>query len=286
MDMSQTPGATPPCTVVPQHAPFLLHDPQTVWVIRGGSIGLFTVPVKDGAIVGARHYLGSLGPGEALFGVAPAPGEGRGLLAVPFEDTELVRMPWGALREQFTADHAGVTALVEGWIGKLDATLPRVSLNRGAYAGGSGAEIHPPEGGEPTARAAHPPLVHPRQGQPRLDGVRRLTPGRRAGSVAARPWHVGGSDGRRRTRNRADRRDSGCDTLLAGVERLQRLLLRYEALDAQQQADTDRQRLHARQQRNQQMRETVLSELAAVLQPQDQAFLPRTAPLCWWRRGP
>ena len=97
MDLSQMPGATLPCPAVPQQAPLLLHDPQTVWVIRRGSIGLFTVPVKDGTTVGARRYLGSLGPGEALFGVAQTPGEGCGLLAVPFEATELVRYATGSV---------------------------------------------------------------------------------------------------------------------------------------------------------------------------------------------
>jgi hypothetical protein len=67
-------------TAVPRQAPLLLDDPQTVWIIQDGTMGLFTVPVKDGTPGGARCYLSSLGPGAALFGTMPAPGCAAGMV--------------------------------------------------------------------------------------------------------------------------------------------------------------------------------------------------------------
>jgi len=48
--------------------PFLLDDPQTVWLVQSGSVALFAVKVNQGVIEGIRRYLFSCDSGAALFG--------------------------------------------------------------------------------------------------------------------------------------------------------------------------------------------------------------------------
>src|SRR5215813_10672078 len=98
MEPQQMPTLSQPLTAVQRQTPLLLDEPQTVWIVQAGSMGLFTVPVKDGTPVGARSYLSSLGPGAALFATTPDPGESYALLAVPFEDTWVLRVSQDAFQ--------------------------------------------------------------------------------------------------------------------------------------------------------------------------------------------
>jgi NHLM bacteriocin system ABC transporter ATP-binding protein len=254
----------------PNHmpAPLLLNDPQTVWIIQDGTMGLFTVPVKDGTPAGARRYLCSIGPGQALFGTTPAPEESFALLAVPLADIRLWQVSRKALQEQFTSDHAATVALLEGWIAALDVTLPRLSLARShvqaapaqKYTLGAGASIQP----EPRTMT----WLHLLQGSVSWMGRQELSLTPASGLFPLGPgmWVAANEAVELETVPTAAVSD--LHTLLAGLEQLQRLLLRYTMLLEQQQVQDDLQRFQARQQRNQQMRETALSELAAVLQSQ------------------
>lgn len=60
--------------------PFLLIDPDGVWVIESGSIDVFASRLESGKPEGPRTYLFSVAAGEALFGAAPA--DGLGLIAI------------------------------------------------------------------------------------------------------------------------------------------------------------------------------------------------------------
>ncbi|MBW4576244.1 MAG: NHLP bacteriocin export ABC transporter permease/ATPase subunit [Aphanothece sp. CMT-3BRIN-NPC111] len=103
--------------VIKGNQPLLLDDPQTAWAIQSGSIALFAVTVKDGIPEGARRYLFSAGVGEALFGVAANDdGKPYKILAVPIEETELLKLTqenFGELPHPVTEP---IIALVNNWI--------------------------------------------------------------------------------------------------------------------------------------------------------------------------
>jgi ATP-binding cassette subfamily C protein len=70
--------------------PLLLDDPQQIWLVQSGSLALFTVQVNRGVIKGDRHYLFTVYPEEALFGINLDPEqEQTGIIAVPLESTQL-----------------------------------------------------------------------------------------------------------------------------------------------------------------------------------------------------
>jgi len=104
--------------------PILLNDPQTAWVIQSGAIAVFTVTVTAGILEGAHQYLFSLNSREALFGISPTlAGKHRRILAVPLEETQLLKVTTAHLEVLMVNGHPGVIALVEGWIHQLAACV-------------------------------------------------------------------------------------------------------------------------------------------------------------------
>src|SRR5690349_21547963 len=106
----------------------LCDEPDTMWVVRSGSLALFATAVKDGAPEGVRRALGSAGPGTVLIGNARDPqGRPHSLLATAVETTQLLKLfPASAVLSK-SLDIARVVALVESSISTLDALLGRVA---------------------------------------------------------------------------------------------------------------------------------------------------------------
>jgi len=100
--------------------PLLLDDSKTVWVIQSGSMALFAVGVKDGALEGTRHYIFSARVGEALFGVAPnLNGNPYKILAVSVEETVLLKLTEEGFGELLTDANSQAIALVKNWSDRL-----------------------------------------------------------------------------------------------------------------------------------------------------------------------
>src|SRR3712207_1304216 len=90
--------------------PLLLTDPQRVWLVKSGSLAVFSTRIQQGLAEGDRRYLFNVNQGEVIFGVAPiqlsAPASDKnsvknvptnvlsedasGLIAVALEPTELL----------------------------------------------------------------------------------------------------------------------------------------------------------------------------------------------------
>jgi len=121
--------------------PLLLDDQELVWIVRSGSLALFTKKVKgmlegdqlrvkcplgdrpsDHSTLPNRHYLFSVGTGEALFGAVDHQ-KSLGLAAVAIEATELSQISITDLAAQVAAGEASAIALLEGWVNHLNQTL-------------------------------------------------------------------------------------------------------------------------------------------------------------------
>ena len=74
---------------IKSNQPFLLLNPQVVWLVVSGQISVFATQVSNYKPIGERHYLFSVNPGEILCGVAVTQ---LGMLAVPLEDVELQQL--------------------------------------------------------------------------------------------------------------------------------------------------------------------------------------------------
>ena len=109
----------------------LLNSPRQIWQVRSGSVGIFRVACDRAQPTGARHYLFTLRPKEILFG---AIAETDGLVAIAFEPTVLVPLPWHSLQRQ-TASWFNHFSQIEGFPQPASPPLtfssPYISLQSG-----------------------------------------------------------------------------------------------------------------------------------------------------------
>jgi NHLM bacteriocin system ABC transporter ATP-binding protein len=111
--------------------PFLLDDPESFWLVQTGRIEIFAVQLKAGQPTNARHYICSVLPGQAFFGVnSELYGEGLGLLAVAGVSTEIIKAPLAELhRLASDPQHApAISKLVEDWVTALTTDLTSLTL--------------------------------------------------------------------------------------------------------------------------------------------------------------
>ncbi|HEX8212560.1 MAG TPA: NHLP bacteriocin export ABC transporter permease/ATPase subunit [Longimicrobium sp.] len=113
-----------PCTVGGDH-PFLL-DRDSVWLVRTGHVDVFTVLLRDGAVVGKRRHLFRVDAGRLLLGNRVAAVEqGVGLLAVGAAGTELVECDRARLWEaaQGTVEPHDLGVLLDEWVDLLTGSM-------------------------------------------------------------------------------------------------------------------------------------------------------------------
>ncbi len=121
-DISELPGKL---YQVKGNEPILLDNPQTIWVVKSGSVALFAVTVRNGIVEGTRRYLFKSNAKEALFGTTPNPDDYNcQMLAVPTEKTELLQVDWECLIELTADAEIAIVAMIEGWLEKLSTALP------------------------------------------------------------------------------------------------------------------------------------------------------------------
>jgi NHLM bacteriocin system ABC transporter ATP-binding protein len=104
--------------------PFVLDDPEMVWVVYSSQVDIFAVHLEAGEVRSTRTYLCSVEPGQALFGL-PTSGSSLGLLAVGLGETELIKISKKRLVElardpELTGQ---VIKLISGWVNELSASI-------------------------------------------------------------------------------------------------------------------------------------------------------------------
>jgi NHLM bacteriocin system ABC transporter ATP-binding protein len=114
--------------IVGGNQPFVLDDPESVWLLQHGHIELFSVQIENNQPVGTRHHFCSVESGQLLFGMDLATyGVGRGLLAVGMVNTRLLRLPAGCFRQAAMddPDRDGAAACVDQWVQALSNGIGR-----------------------------------------------------------------------------------------------------------------------------------------------------------------
>ncbi|MGV0027725.1 NHLP bacteriocin export ABC transporter permease/ATPase subunit [Phormidesmis priestleyi] len=105
----------------------ILDDPQTMWVVKSGSLALFAIPLKEGIAEGTRRYLFTTRSRQAMFGIS---GDSEALpyqlFAVSIEETELLKVSIADFREFIADGHGETLTLAEGWIEQLGLALSTI----------------------------------------------------------------------------------------------------------------------------------------------------------------
>ncbi|MDJ0713513.1 MAG: NHLP bacteriocin export ABC transporter permease/ATPase subunit [Prochloraceae cyanobacterium] len=103
--------------------PIILKDPNTVWVVKSGSLALFATLIDDEQQQGNRHYLFEVGSGEALFGgflaSQTSPEKQLGIMAVALEEAQLEQLAIEDLIKQLAAGNRESAILLDGWVKHL-----------------------------------------------------------------------------------------------------------------------------------------------------------------------
>ena len=105
-----------------------LDTSKTFWFVRSGSVGIFAVTAnRDRHFQGARQYLFTVKPGEALFGVpfVPEPNSENllGIVAVAIEATQLQAISIQSLVIKIKKKDQNAIAIFEGWLKNLNQWL-------------------------------------------------------------------------------------------------------------------------------------------------------------------
>ena len=106
--------------------PFLLNDPDRVFLVDRGYLDVFAVELDGEEPVGRRRFVARVPPGEMAFSVEPVEDPDRrrfGLLAVPSLDTVVI----DGARDGVASDSFDLTATVwiDEWVSRCSAFLVR-----------------------------------------------------------------------------------------------------------------------------------------------------------------
>lgn len=260
--------------------PILLDDPETVWVVQSGSVALFAVTVKNGVTEGTRRYLFSCDSGEALFGTDSSfVYQHYRLLAVPMGEVELLKVNRECFGQLVVDGDATVVALVEGWLGQIDAAFFQVvapaiqvqAVGQGRFSLSDGETLQPEAG----AIA----WVEIQQGNVCWLGFEELTLNPQVGifPLSDHMWLEAVEQVQLTTEITSTIRNS--DILLGGLSQLHIQLLQYINLLEQQEAQAELQRLQHREHLNRQVTTEALGELASPLLPKQATFFLESTPL-------
>jgi NHLM bacteriocin system ABC transporter ATP-binding protein len=259
--------------------PILLNDPKKIWIVERGSIALFAVTVKDGAIAGNRRYLCSLSQGEALFGtIFRSPQQERRIIAVAIGETELVCLDRQYFHQLVANADVRAIAWIETWLRQLGSTLsylitPAIQVK--ATSSGRYSLLV----GQTLQSEVDVCWVQLQQGSTLLLGFAELTLSAETGLFPFnhKLWLEAPEASQLTTTTTSAIRNP--NIILAGLSQFNNQLLQAIDILDQRETETEVQRLRDRQRLNRQVTAEALGELASTLNYQDGDFFLEGTPL-------
>ncbi|KAB8330853.1 NHLP bacteriocin export ABC transporter permease/ATPase subunit [Scytonema tolypothrichoides VB-61278] len=269
--------------------PILLDDPQTIWIVKSGSIALFAIKVKHGITEGSRRYLFSVGASEAMFSTAPSSqDEVHQILAVSMEETELIRVSKEDFSKWIVNDdgaqcpplwgHGKALTYIENWIHQLSSVLSNITAPKlpvkpegiNYFALGNG-DIFQPQ--QDTVS-----WVQIQQGTAKWMGFEELLFFRSSGILPldTRMWLQATDTVELSCVNTSAIKDA--DILTDSLNLLQTYFLDCVELLEQQEITAELRRFQERERLNYQVMEETLQELSSVLQPRKTVYYPTVTP--------
>ncbi|UKO95890.1 NHLP bacteriocin export ABC transporter permease/ATPase subunit [Nostoc sp. UHCC 0870] len=257
--------------------PILLDDPSKVWVIQSGSVALFAVTVKDGAIAGTRRYLSSITQGQALFGTKTINHQQQ-ILAVPMGEVELLQLHQECFRELVANADSRPVEWVDTWLLQLGSVLSGENIPE-IQVKSRGETRFSLLNGQTFQGETEVYWVEIKQGTVRLLGLPELTLTDATGyfPLTDKMW-LEAVEGVQLTIQTTSQFWHS-DHLLAGLSGMHIQLLQCVDFFDRQEAEAEMMRLRDRQRLNRQVTSQALGELASTLSPQDGNFFLEGTPL-------
>ncbi|RCJ25067.1 NHLP family bacteriocin export ABC transporter permease/ATPase subunit [Nostoc sp. ATCC 43529] len=242
----------------------LLNDPQTIWVVKSGYLALFAIAFNDGIPQGTRRYLFSITAGQAMFATAPSLDKQQEILAVFFEETELLKVSRDEFNRLFVDANREAVAFIEGWIYQLSSVISGITkpttplLPQGIHHYSLAKnQIFQPQG--------YISWVQILQGRVKWMGFEDLLLTSASGMLPIHPnmWLEACEKVELQTFSTLEITD--VDTLLDGLSQLQTYFLHCIELLQRQEMDAELLRFQAREHLERQVMQQTLVELASVL---------------------
>ena len=106
--------------------PFLLDEPESVWLVVSGMVNVFSVHVHEGQPIGSRLHVATVNEGQPIFGIGrQVSRDHMGFIAVAGPDTELSIVKVSQLQElsQKEGFAESVLAMIDLWVAKLSSEI-------------------------------------------------------------------------------------------------------------------------------------------------------------------
>ncbi|MBD2728084.1 NHLP bacteriocin export ABC transporter permease/ATPase subunit [Nostoc sp. FACHB-892] len=267
--------------------PVLLNDSETFWIVQSGTLAVFATRVKNSLPKEHRRYLFHVSAGEALFNAVLLPEvvaqSQWSFVAIAIEPTQLCQISMVDLVQGIAAADSQTIELLEGWVNHLgqslnaQQTVLATPLNQ-VSAFERDFSLLPGE----TLQWRQQTLrwLKLQQGNTHWMGVEELTLNSTSPAfpITNAMWLEAENAVIGEMLSTADLENS--EELLTGLASLQTYFFHYFSLLANQEAEAEFRQFQEREQFNQQVIEAALSDLAAVLQPQQEAvFFQEGSPL-------
>lgn len=277
IDLDNLPGQI---YTIKGNEPILINDPQTLWLLRTGAIAIFTVTVQNKVITGNRRYLFTCEPDEVIFGTIPSLGKtDTQLLAVPIGETKLLKIDRAYFNHLVAEAKNQIATWVETWLSKIKFILSNTSIppiqtkarQEGRFSLSNGQTFQP--------EANVLIWIKIQQGYLRWLGREELTITKETPIIPLNDFIWLEADGTVQliTKTTINLEDS--ETILLGISQLHKLLLNYIEFQIIQECDRELQRLNERENLNQRITATALSELASPLMSSSDNFFTNSEPL-------
>lgn len=105
----------------------LLDNPETIWLIKSGSLALFAINVQHGVPKGKRRYLFSVKAGEAMFSaMLTSPSGQQQILAIALEETELLQLSKNEFCNSIKQEKSFINQ-IERWVNHLSLTVSEIT---------------------------------------------------------------------------------------------------------------------------------------------------------------
>ncbi|MDZ8092420.1 MAG: NHLP bacteriocin export ABC transporter permease/ATPase subunit [Nostoc sp. DedQUE05] len=260
--------------------PLLLNDPETFWILQSGTLAVFATRVKNSLPKEHRRYLFHVNAGEVLLPEVIAQSQWN-FVAIAIESTQLCQMSMVDLVKEIAAADSQSIEFLEGWVNHLGQSLSAqqtvltTPLNL-VQTLGQDFSLSPGE----TLQGRQQTLlwVKLQQGNTHWMGVEELTLNSTSPAfpLTNGMWLEAEDAVIGQMLPTADVENS--EELLAGLASLHTYFFHYFSLLANKETEAEFRQFQEREQFNQQVIEGALSDLATVLQPQQEAVFSQEGP--------
>ncbi|MDZ8066651.1 MAG: NHLP bacteriocin export ABC transporter permease/ATPase subunit [Nostoc sp. DedQUE08] len=259
--------------------PLLLNDPETFWIVQSGTLAVFAT-IQNSLPKEHRRYLFHVNVGEALLPEVIAQSQWN-FVAIAIESTQLCQMSMVDLVKEIAAADSQSIEFLEGWVNHLGQSLSAqqtvltTPLNL-VQTLGRDFSLSPGE----TLQWRQQTLlwVKLQQGNTHWMGVEELTLNSTSPAfpLTSDMWLEAEDAVIGQMLPTADLENF--EELLAGLASLHTYFFHYFSLLANKEAEAEFRQFQEREQFNQQVIEGALSDLATVLQPQQEAVFSQEGP--------